>query len=160
MSGFIIVMPGSEQVDLPALQAVAADFGWEAQQGDLHTAAAPKALLLYRDAFGPEHCWLEVIRLCRFKLPEVRLIVCHGLAESIDWPALSRAGAFHLLSLPLKENEVRQSLGFVWEAEERLAGSAQNLLATAPERKSSPARRVKSDRSRGFYAPSVNYESA
>jgi len=46
-------------------------------------------------------------------LPEARLVACHGLAESIDWPELCDAGAFHALGLPLNEDEVRSSLGFI-----------------------------------------------
>jgi hypothetical protein len=46
-------------------------------------------------------------------------VVCHGFSEPIDWPALRDAGAFDALWLPLKEDEVRRSLGFVWEAEKR-----------------------------------------
>jgi hypothetical protein len=53
------------------------------------------------------------------------VIACHGFAESIDWPELCDAGAFHTLWLPLKENEVRQSLGFVWGSEKRLAVCAE-----------------------------------
>jgi hypothetical protein len=161
MSGSIIVMPGSDHVNLPALQAVAAEFEWVVQVAS-HPgeATAPKALFLYHDAFGPGQSWLEVVRSCRFQFPELRPIVCHRLSEPIDWPALSRAGAFHAVSLPLKESEVRQSLGFVWEAEERLAAGAQRLLESAPARKSSSGRRTVSDRSRGFYAPRVDYERA
>jgi hypothetical protein len=157
MNGSIIVMPG---LDPSPLHAVAAEFGWEVQEGNPGDTVAPKALLLHRQAFGPGKSWLEVIRLCRFKFPEVRLIVCHGLPDSIDWPELSRTGAFHALSLPLKESELRQSLGFVWEAEQRLAAGAQKLLEIAPARTPNSARRTVHDRLRGFYAPHVDYEQA
>jgi hypothetical protein len=159
MNGCILVMPGPDHVDPPVLHTVAADFGWEVQTGHPGDAVIPKALLLYRDAFGKGYSWLDVVRACRSKFPEARLIVCHGLSETIDWPALSRAGAFHAISLPLKESELRQSLGFVWQAEARLAAGAQRLLELAPEKKSKAAGAATGERSRGFYVPQLNYEA-
>jgi hypothetical protein len=159
MNGCILVMPGPDHIDLPTLHTVSAEFGWDVQVGHVRDTVVPKALLLHRDAFGPGYCWLDVVRVCRSKLPEVRLIVCHGLSERIDWPALSRDGAFHAISLPLRESELRQSLGFVWESEVRLAACAQRLLEIGPARRAKAAGVAASDRSRGFYAPRLNYES-
>ena len=158
MNGCILVMPGPDHVDLPALRTVSAEFGWDVQTGHPGDAVAPKALLLHREAFGPGYSWLDVVRVCRSRLPEFRLIVCHGLSEKIDWPALSRAGAFHAISLPLRESELRQSLGFVWEADARLTASARRILEIAPAQKVKTARAA-SDQSRGFYVPRLNYEA-
>ena len=143
---------------MSALRAVSAEFGWDVQTDPLADGVAPKALLLQRDAFGSGYSWLDVVHVCRSKMPEVRLILCHGLSEKIDWPALSRAGAFHAVSLPLRESELRQSLGFVWESDARLAASAQRLLETAPAKRASAARGAAADRSHGFYSPRLNYE--
>jgi len=52
-------------------------------------------------------------------LPKVLPIVCHKASETIHWSELVDAGAFHALLLPLCASEVRQSLGFVWEAQQR-----------------------------------------
>ena len=52
-------------------------------------------------------------------LPNVLPIVCHKSSETIHWSELAQAGAFHALLLPLRASEVRQSLGFVWEAQRR-----------------------------------------
>jgi len=160
MNGCILVMPGPDDVDLPTLRTVAAEFGWDVQIGNVRDAVVPKALLLHREAFGPGNCWLEVVRVCRSKLPEVRLIVCHGLSETMDWPALSRAGAFHAVSLPLRESEFRQSLGFVWESDARLAACAQRLLEIVPAKKAiaAAAHGATADRSHSFYAPRLNFE--
>jgi hypothetical protein len=100
-------------------------------QADRKTVAA----FVHHDFLGREYSWVEAIRRLRLTLPEVRVIACHGFAESIDWPELSDAGAFHALWLPLKENEVRQSLGFVWEAEKRLAACAEVPAKIAPARR-------------------------
>ena len=158
MNGYILAMPGPDHVDLTALHKVCAEFGWDLKTGGLPDGALPKAVLLHRDAFGPGYSWLDIVHVCRSKMPEVRLILCHGLSEKIDWPALSRAGAFHAISLPLRESELRQSLGFVWESDARLAAAAQRLLETAPAKRASAARGGAADRSQGFYAPRLNYE--
>jgi hypothetical protein len=142
MTDNIIVMPGSTRPDLLALQTVAGEFGWVVDiahdLGEIAEAQADRktvAAFFHRDFLGREYSWVEAIRRLRLTLPEVRVIACHGFAESIDWPELSDAGAFHALWLPLKENEVRQSLGFVWEAEKRLAACAEVPVKIAPVRR-------------------------
>jgi hypothetical protein len=118
MAENIIVMPGSARLDLQALQAVAGEFGWAVSVvGDLREAVSARTVLFYRDALGPGCSWLDAVRRLKRALPGVRLIACHGLAESIDWPELCDAGAFHALGLPLRANEVRKSLGFISAAE-------------------------------------------
>lgn len=70
-------------------------------------------MLFCRDAFGQDYSWREAIRLTRLAFPGLPAIALHGFAESADWSELSGLGAFHSLWLPLKENEVRQSCGFL-----------------------------------------------
>jgi hypothetical protein len=121
MTAKLIVMPGSAKLDLQALQAAAAEFGWAVTvANDLCDAASALAVLFHRDALGAGCSWLEAVRRLKMALPEVRLVACHGLAEAFDWPALCDAGAFHALGLPLRANEVRRSLGFLSEAQKRL----------------------------------------
>ena len=83
-------------------------------------------LFFHRSAFG-SCSWVDAVHLVRSVLPEVRQIACPAFSEWVDWPSLSDAGAFHTLWLPMKENEVRQSLGFVREAETRLASAADSI---------------------------------
>lgn len=120
MADTIIVMPGTARLDCSALVNVAAEFGWgielatrpdqvEAIGASRHT----RAVLFCRDAFGPGYSWREVICLLKACLPGASLVALHGFSELTDWQELSEAGAFHSLWLPLKENEVRQSLGFL-----------------------------------------------
>ena len=66
-------------------------------------------------------------------MPGVRLVPCHRFSEFTDWDELRDAGAFHALWLPWGENELRQCLGFVWEAEKRLVGD-QTLAPMPPGR--------------------------
>jgi hypothetical protein len=134
MTDHIIAMPGPACFDLGTLHAVAREFGWTVGVADdLRELAAaqpyrrPITVLFHRNAFG-SCSWLDAVRLLRSALPEVRPVACHGFPEPIDWPALCDAGAFHALWLPLQENEVRRSFGFVWEAEKRLAAPATTQL--------------------------------
>jgi hypothetical protein len=114
MTGNIIVMPGSARLDIRTLQAVAGDFGWEVKVArDTREAYKAEAVFFHRDALGADCSWVDAVRLLRLALPEARLVACHGLAELIDWPELCDAGAFHALGLPLNEDEVRSSLGFI-----------------------------------------------
>jgi hypothetical protein len=130
MAKSIIVVPDLGQLDLTTLNGVAADFGWIVQVAhDLRQTTefvAPfsiVALFATHDAVGAGFSWLEIVSLLRQTLPDVRLVVCHGFGDSFDWTELCNAGAFHALQLPLQEQELRQSLGFIWEAEKRLTAA-------------------------------------
>lgn len=139
MSDNIAVMPGPGQVDLPLLRSVASEFGWtvkiahgprEITAVDVRKRAS--VVLFHRETFGSGYSWGETIHRLKQELPAARLIACHGFAESVDWPALSEAGAFHSLWLPMKESEVRRSLGFVWEVNRRSRESASDLREPVP----------------------------
>ena len=126
MADNILVLPELVEVDLPILQTTAMEFGFVVDVvgnlGEVARVTKPgrtAALLFHRDALGLKCSWPEAVRFLKGMAPEVRLIACHGFSEEIDWDELSEAGAFHSLVLPLKENEVRQSLGFLREAESR-----------------------------------------
>jgi hypothetical protein len=151
----IIVMPGSACFDLRVLHDVARGFGWAIEMADdirkvagMQAHWRTTAVLFHREAFG-SCSWLDALRLMRFALPEVRPVVCHGFSESIDWPALSDAGAFHSLWLPPKEDEVRRSLGFIWQAEQRRARSAEGDPLIGPARKICSSQRITRDPARG-----------
>jgi hypothetical protein len=135
-AGNIIIMPGPGGIDSCALQAIAAEFGWTIDvTGDLCEVAAIRkfrntvAVFYCHDALGSGYSWLETTRLLRNALPQVRLVACHGFSEPIDWTELSEAGSFHELWLPLKETEVHQCLGFIWEAEKHLSSPGKISLS-------------------------------
>jgi hypothetical protein len=143
----IVMMPGSNRDHHQPLHAVAADFGWTVDvTNDLSAVAAAQshrttvAAFFCHDALGPGHSRMETIRLMGLALPKVNLVVCHGFSETIDWPELSDAGAFHELWLPLRENEVRLCLGFVREADARAA--AARTLKVVPSIPAGRTRRV------------------
>jgi hypothetical protein len=131
MANSIIVVPGLGQFDLTTLNRIAADFEWTVQvtynlrqTAELAVPLTTVAVFATHDAVGVGFSWLEIIRTLRRSLPDVRLVVCHGFGDTFDWKELCEAGAFHALRLPLLERELRQSLGFIWEAEKRLAAAS------------------------------------
>jgi hypothetical protein len=74
MTDNIVVMLGSAQFDLMALQVVAGEFGWAVKVADnLSEAASAQVVLFHRDALGPACSWLEAVRLLRIALPGARL---------------------------------------------------------------------------------------
>jgi hypothetical protein len=149
MTDNIIVMAGQASFDLGAVHTVAGEFGWTVGIADdlrevaaAHAYRGTCAVIFHRDAFG-SNSWLDAVRLLKSSVPDVRPVACHGFSESIDWPALCDAGAFHSLWLPLKENEVRQSFGFLWEAEKRVAEAADRVPMIVPAQKRSTPQRIR-----------------
>jgi hypothetical protein len=123
----VIIMPGSNRVDMPLLKAAADDFGWTVHIAkDVRELTAAQdsgkvaALLFQHDSIAGGSSWLETISYLKAVAPELRLVPCNHFSEAIDYPKLCRAGIFYALWMPLHRNEVRQCFGFVWEAEKRL----------------------------------------
>ena len=137
----IIVMPGSARIGLKLLRSAAREFGCNiAVAGGLREAMGMSgggtvAVIFHRDALSVDCSWTDTIGRLKVALPGIKLIACYGYSEPIDWPALSDAGAFHALGFPLKAEEVRQSLGFLFEAEQRLKAAPEK-----PAPKLEPAR--------------------
>jgi DNA-binding NtrC family response regulator len=129
MTDNLIVLPGLARFDLQTLRPVAEEFGWDVKTvHDLSSATAEvdsgtAAVLFHCSALGTS-TWVEAVRALKALLPETRLVACHGFSEPVEWPALCDAGAFHALWLPLKENEVRKSFGFVLQDRQRLENEA------------------------------------
>jgi len=142
MTDNILVMPGPAILDLTSINNIAEELGWKIRiaegLGEV-AAVTPRsvaAVLFHRDAFGSAYSWRDAVRFLKVMLPGVPLVVMRGFSEAVDWPELSDEGAFHSLWLPLKESEVRQSLGFLSNADRRPARfparSAHHLPAAIP----------------------------
>jgi len=124
----MVIMPGADQLELPLLQTAAQGYGWSIQHA--FSAAEVKniredgkigAVLFQEDSLGSGGSWLETISELKEAAPDARLIACMHFSDDADYPKLCRAGLFHAMWLPLMEHEVRQCLGFIWEAEKRLS---------------------------------------
>ena len=110
-------------IDITPIIAAARAFGWNTLM--LKTLAsieklplgAVAAILFDRATVGGS--WPEAATRLRRIAPHIPLVACHHITEDLDWPAVCDAGAFHGVSVPLKENELRQSFGYVWAAMQR-----------------------------------------
>lgn len=123
----IVLMPGANRVELPLLRATAQNFGWAIEIAhnmsellQLRERGRIGAVLFQQDSLGCNGSWLETIAQVKAATPEARLVACNHFSDADDYPKLCRAGLFHALWLPLKESEVLQCLGFIWEAEKHL----------------------------------------
>jgi hypothetical protein len=138
MIGTILVMPGRANLNLRILHSVASEFEWAVTIVEnlstllpAHREEKPMAVLFHRSAFEPAS-WLDALRRVKSALPGIRPIACYGFSGAPDWPELCGAGAFHALWLPLKAAEVRQSFGFVAEAENRESKVSRKPPTTPP----------------------------
>ncbi len=168
----LAVMPGLSGIFLPTLSAVAREFGWKVESVsdlshaiDLSQTHGVAAIFFHRDAFGPQCSWTDALELLATALPGARLIPCHGFSEPVDWSQLSDAGAFHFLWLPLKESELRQCVGFVWQTQQRTLQSAPTLseavsAASAPARALVPVQSLPPERASRKTALTFTYTAA
>lgn len=93
------------------------------------------AVLFNPSSLGLE--WDEALRSVLNAFPRAFPILCHGFADHIDWPGMADAGAFHSIPIPFSVAELRQSLGFVWGAQQN--SKRMPLRATERERVSPAA---------------------
>lgn len=128
-------------LDSRALHRAAMEFAWSLEKarsfGRLHDLSANHklvAVLFEPYTFGLS--WNVALKSVLDAAPTALPIACHRFSDEIDWPEFAAAGAFHALSLPFHEGELRQSLGFVWAA--RCQGSSRVPLRP-PEK---PARSI------------------
>jgi hypothetical protein len=122
MDGKVIVAVGPEPADIAVADHVARQFGWRV--GTARDKGPVVAVLLRRGGLP----WRDAIRrVCRI-YPEALVITCHGFEDPIEWGEFYDLGAFHSIRLPMVEAEVRQSFGFVWEAEKRLAAARKETI--------------------------------
>jgi hypothetical protein len=57
-------------------------------------------------------CWRRTLEQIREATPQAKPIVCHPISGQSSWTEFAGAGVFHMINLPFKCSEIRQSLGF------------------------------------------------
>ncbi len=116
-----VVLLGDLSSGPSPLGDVIQSFGWALEQ----VSNFENLRKLYRDRpvvavlFEPNTlgiAWKEALSRIIEAAPDALPMVCQRFSETVVWPDLAEAGAFHSLSLPLDARELRQSLGFVWTA--------------------------------------------
>jgi hypothetical protein len=121
-----VVLAGGLSVEHVALDSVVAEFGWSLKKacGFRALAALSAESNLVAVLFSPHQLslpWEQALKEVLEAAPSALPILCHGFRDLIHWPQAARAGAFHSLLVPFNVREVRQSLGFVYEAKRRSA---------------------------------------
>jgi hypothetical protein len=125
-----VVLVGNLTVEPMALDFLVLEFGWTFKTVDNLTLLRELSATdnVVSVLFSPKDLnltWDRALRCILASAPGALPILCHGFAETIDWPQAAEAGAFHSLLLPFDLPEVRQSLGFVRSAK---AGAESGLL--------------------------------
>jgi|KBSSwiStaDraftv2_1062776.scaffolds.fasta_scaffold1631159_1 hypothetical protein len=121
-----ICLLGNPSVEPRSMGTLAAESGWSYEHagnfGKLREIGRQRAIVaVLIDAGSLGVPIKDALQAVSEALPKALPIVCHKSSETIRWSDLADAGAFHALLMPLCESEVRQSLGFVWAAQRRLA---------------------------------------
>ena len=106
------------------METLAAESGWSFEHAgnlrqlqEIGSTRDVVAVLIEAATLGMPPA--EALQAVSEALPKTLPILCHKASENIQWTQLADAGAFHALLLPLRASEVRQTLGFVWEAQRR-----------------------------------------
>jgi DNA-binding NtrC family response regulator len=60
-------------------------------------------------------------------VPNTRVVVCYPISAPVLADELVAAGAFHSVPKPLQASDVKQSLGFVWEAWSRCSKKVESI---------------------------------
>jgi hypothetical protein len=126
MSNGTVVLAGNLPVEHLHLDLVLAEFGWSlivcSSLRDVAELNADYNLVAV--LFSPRNLglpWDQALEGVLEAAPRALPILCHAFSEAIDWPQVAEAGAFYSLLLPFAMDEVRRSLGFVWDARCRSA---------------------------------------
>jgi len=101
------------------LDRVVTEFGWSLEivrslDRVREMSAGRKLIAILFEPYSLGLSWSLALRSVLYAAPTALPIACHRFSDAIDWPELANAGAFHALSSPFNERELRQSLGFIW----------------------------------------------
>jgi DNA-binding NtrC family response regulator len=121
MAAETVVFLGDVSDECFALGEIARSFGWSLET--VRDLAQLRTVSLQRDVvavlFDPgtlSASASHALQLVRNAAPDALQIVCQRFSDSIPWPDLASAGAFHALRKPLSPSEFRVSLGFAFDA--------------------------------------------
>jgi DNA-binding NtrC family response regulator len=121
MTAETVVFLGDVSEACFSLSEIARSFGWSLET--VLDLTQLRCLNRQRDVvavlFDPETLAASAgqsLELVRIAAPHALQIVCQRFSDSIPWPELASAGAFHALRKPLSPSEFRLSLGFAFDA--------------------------------------------
>jgi DNA-binding NtrC family response regulator len=121
MAGGTVALLGNLSIDRKLFDSVASEFELTVDQAptlgalrDMCGSREVSAVVFDARSFGLS--WHDALESVLGSAPRALPVLCAGFAESIPWPELAEAGAFHVLRRPIKESEARHTLGFIWAA--------------------------------------------
>lgn len=146
-NGRVVVLGNPDVVEMAAFERLTPEFGWSVEVApDLsalkHWRNAGNVVAVFFECNSLGLPWEKALQLVREAMPQALLIPCHRFSDSVNWPDLADAGAFHAVALPLKSNEVRQSLSFVWAARLRRSAKVVEMRRAEPAPKALSAESV------------------
>ena len=117
----VVVFLGCFPNEAEASAVRAAEFGWSLESAptlaDLRKLnESSHVIAVFFDAETVGLSWPQALDSVRDIAPSALPIACQKFSDKLPWPALAAAGMFHTVPRPFKAGEVRQSLGFVWQA--------------------------------------------
>jgi hypothetical protein len=123
MANGTIVLLGSLPIERLILDLFVLEFEFSfTQVPSLHAVTTIDQEDIAAVLFNPNNLgleWEEALRSVLNAFPGAFPILCHGFADRIDWPRMADAGAFHSIPVPFSVAELRQSLGYVWGAQQK-----------------------------------------
>lgn len=121
MAARTVALLGNLSIDRKLFDSVASEFELTVDQAatlgalrDMCGSGDVSAVVFDARCLGLS--WQDALESVLRSAPRALPVLYAGFAESIPWPELAEAGAFHVLRRPIKESEARHTLGFVWAA--------------------------------------------
>jgi hypothetical protein len=127
------------------IEGIAKKYGWSVQVAEtlsefqsLSSAEIVAVLFDPTDLHEDQRIALNMVTQIA---PQALPIVCCRFSEKVHWLDVTESDVFHLLRYPFARNEVRQTFGFVAEAQRRrrsFQASTELVLERSPGIKSAP----------------------
>jgi DNA-binding NtrC family response regulator len=122
MSG-IVAFLGHIPVERQSLERLAWKCGWSLKHaGSLSDLAGLNERKVVCVLFDPKELdkdWRTAVQWVLQAAPDALPIICRRFSEASRGPEIATAGAYHFLHYPFALSEIRQSFGFVLEAQRR-----------------------------------------
>ena len=125
-----------------ALDPLAAEFGWSLKHvSDISSlrrlGGDCRVMAVLIEPPELDNSWSHAVQSVQNAAPAALVVACRRFSDTMPWPELAGAGAFHDLHLPLDPFEMRRALGFVLAAQRRAAKMAAPLPFRVPRRRAS-----------------------
>jgi DNA-binding NtrC family response regulator len=138
----VVALFGKLSTRCAALAPLAGEFGFSIKQvPDIDSlrrlGSDCRVIAVLVETAGLEISGTEALQSIQNAAPSAKLIACRRFSDNILWTQLAGAGAFHDLHMPFDLLELRQAMGFVWAAQQRVAKVRALIPFPIPRRRAS-----------------------